>query len=166
MMTRIISLILFCTLLSSCLDPGKAKNPAKIVESMTLAMTKKNSSIPYSTFEDVKEMQTYILVDVREDYERAVSTIPGSISKKEFEQDKKKYIQHNVIVYCTIGVRSTEYAKTLLPEGFIISVLRGGVLGWAHAGKSFIDKDGKETNKVHVYSEAWNLLPESYEGIF
>jgi rhodanese-related sulfurtransferase len=166
MMTRILILILFCTLLNSCLDPGKAKNPAKVVESMAMAMTKKNPSIPYSNFEDVREMQNYILIDVREDYEREVSIIPGSISKKEFEQDKKKYIQHNVIVYCTIGVRSTEYAKTLLPDGFIISVLRAGVLGWAHAGKSFVDKEGIETKKVHVFSEAWNLLPEGYEGIF
>lgn len=165
MISRFI-LILSLLSLVSCLDPGKAKDPAKVVESMSLAMTKKNSMIPYHSYVDVKEMQKVVLLDVREDFERAVSIIPEAISKEEFEADKKKYINHNVVIYCTIGIRSTQYAKQIMPEGYIVSVLRGGVLGWAHAGKKFVDLQGNATTKVHVYSEAWNLLPEDYEGTF
>ncbi len=158
--------IVLIALVTSCVDPGKTKNPDKVVESMATALAKKNSNMPYHTVDDVKEMQDLVIIDVREKFERDISVIPGSISKAEFEANKKKYIQYNVVVHCTIGFRSTEYAKSLIPEGFIVSVLKGGILGWIHAGQAIIDKEGKETKKVHVFTEAWNLVPKGYESIF
>lgn len=133
---------------------------------MSDAMVKKHSTIPFKTVEDVKPMSEFVLVDVRTKVERDVSYIGRSISKEEFEANRPKYIDKEIVFYCTIGVRSTQYAIEKMREGFIVFVLKGGVLSWAHAGKTFVGPNNEETKKVHVYSEAWNLLPKDYEGIF
>ena len=61
--------------------------------------------------------------------------------------------------------RSGVYAETLAERGFRARNLVGGVLAWAHAGRSFVDEDGNPVRRVHVYGAEWDLLPESYEGV-
>jgi len=165
MISRYI-LLISLLLLSSCLDPGKAKDPAKVVASMSDAMVKKHTTVPFKTVEEVKPTSEFVLVDVRTKAERDVSYIGRSISKEEFEANRLKYINKEILFYCTIGVRSTQYAIEKMRDGFIVFVLKGGVLSWAHAGRTFVGPNNEETKKVHVYSEAWNLLPKDYEGIF
>ena len=165
MISQII-LISSLLILTSCLDPGKVKDPAKVVASMSDALTKKYKSIPVKFPREVTTESEFVLVDVRSAAERAVSHIPLSISIQEFESHSKKYINKEIVFYCTIGVRSTKYALDKMKEGFTVFNLKGGVLGWAHAGKNFMTSEGTMTKKVHVYSEAWNLLPEGYEGAF
>lgn len=107
-----------------------------------------------------------VLVDVREDSERKVSILPGAISQAEFEANKAKFMEDNVVVYCTVGLRSGLYVKRLMAEGIRASNLRGGVLSWAHAGGDFIDANRAPTKRVHVYGKEWNLLPKDYEAIW
>lgn len=107
-----------------------------------------------------------VIVDVRTPEEQAVSMIPGAITKEAFEANKDDYEGQDVITYCTIGYRSGLYAKELRAEGFSASNLKGSVLAWAHEGGDFVDKDGKPTQRVHVYGESWNLLPEGYEPVW
>lgn len=163
--TKTFLLLSLLQFIQSCISPGKTARPDKVVSSMTQALAKKYPKTPLI---EVKELATsipYILVDVREQREMAVSMIPGSISAVEFEKSKEKHRGKLIIPYCTIGLRSSKYTDQLIQSGFQAKNLKGGVLSYAHNGLKFIHEN-KETNKVHVYGEAWNLLPKGYIGIF
>lgn len=132
---------------------------------MADALQKKYPNVPVVDEKYVLERQNLILVDVREEHETKISMIPNAITMKEFEANKANYRHHEVVTYCTIGVRSTQYAKKLSADGFTALNLKGGVLAWAHADMGFVSKNGA-TKTVHVYSKAWNLLPKNYTGVF
>ena len=107
-----------------------------------------------------------LLVDVREDHERAVSTIPGAMSKEAFEEIKNDLRDVPVVVHCTIGYRSARYVESLKDQGVDAYNLKGSILSWVHAGQPVVDPEGNETKRVHVYGERWNLLPEGYEAVW
>jgi len=107
-----------------------------------------------------------VLVDVREDDERAVSMLKGAITKDEFEADAEFYQGKKIIVYCTIGYRSGMYVKDLDARGVDAFNLQGSILAWVNAGQPLYDPSGKLTSRVHVYGEKWNLVPEEYEAIW
>ncbi len=109
-----------------------------------------------------KKEEKIILVDLRSPKEYGVSMIPGAITAEEFEANREWYKDHKIVTYCTIGYRSGLYAKKLRRENVEAFNLAGGLLAWAHAGKTFTCTTG-ETRKVHVYGENWNLLPETYQ---
>lgn len=109
--------------------------------------------------------QPIVLVDCREDVERAVSMVPGAISKADFEANAAAYREHLVVTYCTIGYRSGVYAADLIGRDFDAINLKGGVLAWAHANQPFIAPGGDETRRVHVYGAQWDLLPDGYESV-
>lgn len=87
----------------------------------------------YDELDDIlqnKEKDTYTVLDVTEDMERMVFSIPGSyhiplgqLKQRYTELDKEKLI----ITYCAIGVRSYNAARTLMQNGFTnVTVLSGG----------------------------------------
>ena len=106
-----------------------------------------------------------VLVDVRSDKERRVSVIPSAISRKQFEKEKERYKDANVVAYCTIGYRSGTYVKKAMKKRGRIFNLIGGVLAWSHAGQPFASANG-DSLRVHVYGAKWNLLPEKYRGVW
>lgn len=106
-----------------------------------------------------------VIVDVRTQNERAVSMIPGAISREAFEASVSFRTNAEIIVYCTIGARSGKYASRLVDRGYDAYNLRGGVLAWAHSGGTFTNDQGV-TRRVHVYGKKWNLLPPSYRGVW
>ncbi len=109
----------------------------------------------------------FLLLDCRSEPERAVSVIPGAISKGDFEADPQKFAGRTVIVYCTIGYRSGLYTRDLIARGIHAVNLRGGVLAWAIAGQPFVNlQTGEETRRVHVYGKQWDLLPANYEAVY
>ena len=106
-----------------------------------------------------------VFVDVRDPSEQAVSMLPGAITEKEFLKDPAAYRDRTVIGYCTISYRSGKLAQKLQEKGIRMLNLRGGILAWIHAGGK-IYRDGKITNKVHVYGKTWNLAPSGYEAVW
>ena len=105
-----------------------------------------------------------VLVDVRPERERAVSTIPGAITEEAFaalpaESDRV------IIAYCTIGERSGRFARDLVGNGVDARNLTGGILGWAFDGGELVDRAGEPTKRAHVYGDRWNLLPEGWVGV-
>jgi len=115
---------------------------------------------------EIRSTDTIVLVDRRKRVERDVSMIPGAIADEVFESDIESFADARIVVYCTIGDRSGNYVKKLRERGMNAYNLRGGVLAWAHAGGPFIDPQGDETNRVHVYGRTWNLLPEGYVAVW
>ena len=116
---------------------------------------------------EVSKKEEAVLVDVRTKKEMQISMIPGAITLTEFEKNKDNYKDKevNIVIYCTIGYRSGLYTEELLKENLNAYNLIGGVLGWAHAGQTFISSNG-DSLRVHVYGDDWDLLPEGYESVW
>jgi len=106
-----------------------------------------------------------VVVDVRPEVERAVSIIPGAMSREAFDAGRERFRDRDVIAYCTVGARSGRYASTLREEGWSVWNLEGGLLAWTHAGGTLIDATGGETRRIHVYGKRWNLAAKGYEPV-
>lgn len=164
---KFLSLILTFVLLS-CVNAKTTKNKPQVVTSMATSIEKQFPSVSHITIEEFIKLkdqnQKTILVDVRSEEERTVSIIPGAISKEEFLKNLDKYKGHKIVSYCTIGYRSSTFSKEMSKKNIKVFNLKESALGWAHRKKDFVTKDGKKTKKVHVYGEAWDLLPSDYQG--
>lgn len=138
------------------------------VEEMVEEVERRFPEVEAVTVEEVGrllETGNVVLVDARAPCEREISWIPGSITSEEFEQDPDRYADLTVVAYCTIGHRSSEYAKRQNEEGRPVLNLRGSLLSWVHAGAPLVGPDGP-THRLHVYGETWNLAPARYETIW
>ncbi|MCM8526793.1 MAG: rhodanese-like domain-containing protein [Lentisphaeraceae bacterium] len=113
----------------------------------------------------MKDLKTkkVLFIDVREPEEQQVSTLPNAISEKEFLKNPEQHKELTIVAYCTIGYRSGKFAEKF--KQWKILNLEGGILAWSHFnGKVY--KNGKETDKVHVYSDNWNFLNSKYKAVY
>lgn len=106
-----------------------------------------------------------VLVDVRAEEERRVSTLPGALSREEFEARREQFAGRDVVTYCTIGYRSGLYARELAEQGVDVLNLRGSILSWTH-GAGDLQRGGRPTREVHVYGRKWNLAADDYEPVW
>lgn len=74
------------------------------------------------------------LLDVREDWELAVASVPGvvhipmgAVADRMGELDRDK----EIVVLCRSGRRSLEVARLLQQNGFRTVNLAGGILAWS-----------------------------------
>jgi rhodanese-related sulfurtransferase len=75
------------------------------------------------------------LLDVREEWELKVASVPGivhipmsEVPKRMAELDRDT----EIVVLCRSGRRSLDVAKFLQPQGFRTLNLSGGILAWSH----------------------------------
>ncbi|MEQ9410560.1 MAG: rhodanese-like domain-containing protein [Fuerstiella sp.] len=107
-----------------------------------------------------------VLVDLRSDRERQVSMIPGAISAAQFEANPKIFADKTVVAHCTAGYRSGLFVRKIRKQGIDAVNLRKGILGWCQQHQPLVTPDQQPTRKVHVYSRAWNLVPDDYEAVW
>lgn len=106
-----------------------------------------------------------VFVDVREPGEQAVSTLPGALTKQDFDARKNTLRDRTIVTYCTIGFRSGLYARELQDQGFEVRNLAGSLLAWTHAEGPLV-RDGVPTRDVHVYGKRWDLAASSYRAMW
>jgi rhodanese-related sulfurtransferase len=120
-----------------------------------------------------------VVVDVREAAEIAVSRIPGALSAAEFERRRGELLASDsaggaapmIVTYCTVGVRSAQYARKLLRGGGAADVrnLDGSILAWTHAQLPLEEggggAGGAPTRRVHVFASDWALQADGYEPV-
>ena len=125
------------------------------------------ATITAAALKDSLPTGNFILVDVRTDKERAVSTLPGAITAKDFEARMEELLAEGrtVVAYCTIGARSSSYARRMGKRGIRMLNLEGSVLAWTHAGGDFVNGSAP-TRRVHVYGRSWNLAADGYETVW
>lgn len=103
-----------------------------------------------------------VVLDTRSREEFAVSHLPGAVWVETQEQlhaalrDVPK--ERAVVLYCSVGVRSSKAAAALLRDGRgNVSNLRGSIFQWANEGRA-VERDGKPTTGVHPYNRKWGEL--------
>lgn len=118
----------------------------------------------------------YVIIDVREADEFAVSHIDGAIridpsASADDVVDEIANIGRgkNIIFYCSVGVRSTILAdksrdKLQAMGAAGVYNLTGGIFKWHNEKRAMVDADG-ETPFVHPYDKVWGRLVERKDFI-
>lgn len=116
--------------------------------------------------EEGLESGDLVLVDVRSPEERAVSRIPGAVDPKDVQDRPEDFAGRQLVAYCTIGGRSSQWALARRQEGLDAANLRGSILAWTHAGLPLEDPNGEPTKRVHVAGEKWSLQADGYDPVW
>ena len=130
-------------------------------------------------YPDVKQLQTaelqswlaspksepVILIDARRKEEFSVSHISGARNIPHNSKDPLKYLinikpENPIVVYCSVGYRSSILARKLQTLGFIeVHNLEGSIFKWANEERPLVQ--GQITvHKVHPYNAHWGSLLE------
>ena len=103
-----------------------------------------------------------VLLDVRAEAEFAVSHLPGArrVEPKATSAELLPTLPPGrpVVVYCSVGYRSSELATRLLRAGQTNVVnLEGSIFQWANEGRA-LEATGKPATTVHPYNEKFGRL--------
>ena len=109
-----------------------------------------------------KERSSIVLLDARSLEEYEVSHLKGAVNTEsiraaldvlaEFEPEL------TVVVYCSVGYRSSELADRLLEHGRdSVFNLEGSIFRWANEGRPVYRAD-ERVNEVHSYDDRWGRL--------
>ncbi|KHE91626.1 MAG: hypothetical protein SCABRO_02621 [Candidatus Scalindua brodae] len=130
-------------------------------------------------YPDVKQLQTdelhswlsnseigsIVLIDARAKEEFRISHISGARNIPYNSKDIITYlinVKHDnpIVVYCSVGYRSSILARKLETLGFKkVYNLEGSIFKWANEGRSLVQ--GQTTvHKVHPYNTRWGSLLE------
>lgn len=102
------------------------------------------------------------LLDARSAAEYAVSRLPGAMRVDGPDAATKALARcapdAEVVVYCSVGVRSARVVAALRSAGRSrVSNLRGSIFAWANRGLPLVDAAGA-VGHVHPFDEAWGRL--------
>jgi rhodanese-related sulfurtransferase len=110
-----------------------------------------------------------LIVDVREPREIAVSGLARAMpltSEASREEFVRKAAGETVLVYCTVGWRSAQYAKLLADAGVNAFNIDGGLCAWAAAGLPLQDPRHQPTKRIHAYSRDFaGCVPAGFEAV-
>ncbi len=120
----------------------------------------------YSWLTDSRN-EPIILIDARAKEEFHVSNITGAMNIP-YDKDPLKHFtcvdpDRSIVVYCSIGYRSSSLAGKLQDMGFTkVYNLEGSIFKWANEGRPLV-QDKVTVRKVHPYNARWgNLLERKY----
>jgi len=105
---------------------------------------------------------TPLLIDVRTHEEYEVSHLPGAIWSETPSQIasvvRAASDQKPVVLYCSVGVRSSRAAAKLMESRRSnVFNLQGSIFQWANEGRPLM-ANGRVVHVVHPYSERWGVL--------
>jgi rhodanese-related sulfurtransferase len=102
-----------------------------------------------------------VLLDARTREEFETSHLPGAVLAPELDSALEA-LSHRpnapVVVYCSVGMRSSALAEELVAHGYTSARnLEGGIFAWANAGQALASESGPAT-KVHPFDRRWGTL--------
>jgi len=132
--------------------------------------------VSHVTPKDLEHMsrQSLVFFDVRETDEYAISRIEGAIrvppsirASAFLEQHADKIDGKTVVLYCSVGERSSRLAERLRSQAVAakeIHNLEGGIFRWHNEFRQVADSDGV-TPFIHPFSRRWGRLLERRDQI-
>lgn len=132
-----------------------------------------NESVPYITVAEMQNFQDKIILDAREWEEYNVSHLKNAIwvgydNFKLSEVEKKLSDKSaEIVVYCSIGVRSEDIGEKLLESGYSSTKnLYGGIFEWTNQGYPVYNAKDEKTIKVHAYGKLWGKYLTKAEKVY
>lgn len=110
---------------------------------------------------EMKENPDLVILDTRELDEYKVSHIEGAIftGYNNFSISSLKDVPKDaeIVVYCSLGVRSEQVGEKLEEAGYEnVKNLYGGIFEWNYQDQVVVNKKGEPTEKIHTYDEIWS----------
>ncbi|MGP1992206.1 rhodanese-like domain-containing protein [Zobellia laminariae] len=163
-MKTILSTLIFFLLASTSFSQSKIDK--------TLRKLNKES-VDYIHVEALEKTESPILLDAREKKEYDVSHLENAIwvGYDTFQLDsvlqKVQNKNSEIVVYCSIGVRSENIGEELEEAGYTnVKNLYGGIFEWKNEGLPVYDSIGNTTEKVHAFNKHWGKLLTSGEKVY
>lgn len=108
---------------------------------------------------DSVNFQNAVLLDSREKSEYEISHIRGArwVGYDDFDLSRVDSLDRDkpVIVYCSVGYRSSVVGEKLIKAGFKnVKNLYGGIFKWANEDKPLMQR-GKRTYVIHTFDQNW-----------
>jgi rhodanese-related sulfurtransferase len=114
-----------------------------------------------------------IILDAREKEEYNISHLKNAlfVGYTTFELDSvfRKIPNKNseIVVYCSIGIRSETIAFKLKKAGYShVFNLYGGIFEWKNNNFKVYNLENAETENVHAYSKEWSNWLKKGEKVF
>lgn len=111
-----------------------------------------------------------LLIDVRTRQEYEVSHLPGAVWAETPQQIASTLREaadgQAVVLYCSVGMRSSRAAATLMRSGRAnVFNLQGSIFQWANEGRTLVAND-RAVHVVNPYNERWGVLlnPQLHPG--
>ena len=102
-----------------------------------------------------------LLIDVRAPEEFAISQLPGAVNASGEELRalvEEAGEERDVVLYCSVGYRSSAEAEVLIERGFSrVFNLEGSIFAWANSGRAVYRGDDP-VEAVHPFDEDWGRL--------
>ena len=116
-----------------------------------------------STYELAKLMadnQAVTIIDSRAEAEFEVSHLPGaSHAETVAEIERLAETGNPIVVYCSVGYRSSRLVSELQRAGFSdVRNLEGSIFAWANEGRKLVKSGGQQAKTVHPYNKRWGKL--------
>jgi rhodanese-related sulfurtransferase len=134
------------------------------------SMRERHPSVPQLTVEQLRRWLADasrappLLLDSRAPAEYAVSHLQGAQLAPDIAA--ARYVLEGrakdsaVVIYCSVGVRSTALAEKLIGEGWRnVSNLEGSIFEWANLGHP-VFRGAERATRVHPYDKRWGQLLE------
>ncbi|WP_242202229.1 rhodanese-like domain-containing protein [Aestuariivivens insulae] len=146
---------------------GVLLTPFKFYPQETLSellQTFNDRSIPYITVQELAMPKTKaVILDAREAKEFQVSHIKDAIHvgydlfNLDSLQLKLPDKKSNIVVYCSLGIRSEDIAEQLKKVGYTnVENLYGGIFEWKNNNFPVYNTKEKETDSIHIFSQEWS----------
>jgi rhodanese-related sulfurtransferase len=103
-----------------------------------------------------------ILIDARKPEEFEVSHLAGAKRAGSLQEAlgilSGEVKDRPIVVYCSVGYRSSSLAAALIGKGFTrVYNLEGSIFEWANEGRP-VYSHGKRVRRVHPYDDEWGRL--------
>lgn len=118
-------------------------------------------TVPLIKASEIENKTDVVLLDIRSPKEYEISHINGAkmIDFDSFKKSDVASIDKNaeVIVYCSVGVRSEIIGEKMQKMGFTnVKNLYGGIFDWKNKDLEVVNKSEQPTDSVHTYNKAWS----------
>ncbi len=134
-------------------------------ESLSELLEKHNSErVPYISVQELAMPKTNaVVLDAREPQEYEVSHLKGAICvgyddfNVEIVEKEILNKDQEIVVYCSLGIRSEVVADKLKKAGYTnVKNLYGGIFEWKNKHFSVYNIQDKETDSIHTFSKKWS----------
>ena len=135
-------------------------------ESISDVLRKYNANnIPYMSVHELSMPKTKaVILDSRELKEYEISHLKDAIFvgfndfNVETVLEKVQNKNEQIIVYCSVGIRSETIAEKIKKAGYTnVFNLYGGIFEWKNEKFPIYNSEGLETEEVHVFSKEWSI---------
>ena len=121
-------------------------------------------NIPYISVQELAMPKTKaIILDAREQQEYDISRIKNAwfVGFDNFNietiLDRIKDKNEQIVVYCSVGIRSEIISEKIKKVGYSnVFNLYGGIFEWKNKNFPIYNSDREETDKVHIFSKEWS----------